>query len=65
VVAIAEAVIAAHDADMGVYWPSSGPYMYATYPADPQPTTAVLVRNPSWIAPQTLVARRRRSHRDL
>lgn len=43
-----EAVVAAHDADMGVYWPSSGPYMYATYPADPQPTTAVLVRNPSW-----------------
>ena len=41
-------VIAAHDAEMGIFWPSSGPYMYETYPADPQPTTAVLVRNPSW-----------------
>ena len=45
---IPESAITAHDADMGIYWPSSGPYMYETYPADPLPTTAVLVRNPSW-----------------
>ena len=44
---IPQQVAAAHDAEMGTYWPSSGPYMYETYP-DTHATTAVLVRNPSW-----------------
>jgi len=47
---IPASVAAGHDDDLGLYWASTGPYMYGTYPADPGAGTVVLVRNPSWSA---------------
>jgi ABC-type transport system substrate-binding protein len=37
-----------HDDDLGLQWPTSGPYMHETVPADPTSATAAYVRNPAW-----------------
>jgi ABC-type transport system substrate-binding protein len=54
---IPASVAAGHDDDLAFYWPSTGPYMYQTYPADPNAPVAALVRNPQW-KPETDTRRR-------
>lgn len=44
-----QAVIDDHgEEDYARFWPSSGPYMYETYPVDFAAVAPALVRNPSW-----------------
>lgn len=45
---IPESVALGHDEDLGGYWPSTGPYMYETYPGGSTDTEFAFVRNPSW-----------------
>ena len=47
---IPASVAQGHEEDLGLYWPSTGPYMYETYPASRDADAVVLVRNPSWDA---------------
>ena len=47
---IPASVAEGHDEDFARFWPSTGPYMYETYPANPGQLPAVLVRNPQWDA---------------
>jgi ABC-type transport system substrate-binding protein len=47
---IPASVAAGHDENLGLYWPSTGPYMYETYPGGAADTEFALIRNPSWSA---------------
>ena len=43
-------IAAGHDDDLGLFWPSTGPYMYETTPANSAGSSVTLVRNPQWSA---------------